>query len=169
MDKEKATIAEIKKSYESALKQVDDKIRILKSRTDIENMPSIIHQQKYQEQIKKQLEEILGKLQAEEYKTTSDYLNSCYTEGFLRTMYGMQQQGVPFAMPIDQKAVKRAVELDSKISGGLYSKIVDDVSAFKRQISAEISRGIASSLSYTDIARNLRNASNVPISNASRM
>lgn len=62
-------------------------------------------------------------------------------------------------MPIDQAAAVKAVLLDSKISNGLYNSLGVDVNHLKKSITQEISRGIASNLSYSDIARNLSNAS----------
>lgn len=69
----------------------------------------------------------------------------------------------------EKAAVVKAVLTDSKISRGLYDALGYEVSKLKRTISAEVSRGIASSLSYADIARNQRNASKLPLSNANRI
>lgn len=69
----------------------------------------------------------------------------------------------------EKAAVVKAVLTDSKISRGLYGALGYEVSKLKKTIRAEVSRSIASSLSYADIARNLRNASKLPLSNANRI
>lgn len=56
--------------------------------------------------------------------------------------------------------------LDSKVSGGLYSALGVDVKGLKKSIAAEITRGIASGMSYADIARNISNVSKAPLSRA---
>jgi hypothetical protein len=57
---------------------------------------------------------------------------------------------------MDQEAVTRAVQLDSKISKGLYSHMGEDVAKLKKNIASEVSRGIANGSSYAQVARQIR-------------
>ena len=128
----------------------EDEREILKSR-----IRSKVYQKKYQDGFKKQIGDILDNMHEAEYKTVSEYLDKCYEEGFVGAMYDLQGQGIPLCFPIDQEAVTRAVQLDSKISEGLYKHLGEDVSQLKKHITAQVSRGIVTGMSYSQIARNL--------------
>ena len=101
----------------------EKKIMELSARTDLENLQSIIYQTRYQEAIRQQLEGILTALQSDSYSTVSDYLSRCYQDGYIGVMYDLHGQDIPLIMPIDQKAVVRAIQTDSKISKGLYNRL----------------------------------------------
>jgi hypothetical protein len=47
----------------------------------MENIQSIIYQKKYQEALKKQLDDVLDKLNTGQFDTISEYLNVCYENG----------------------------------------------------------------------------------------
>lgn len=130
---------------------------------------SKVYQQTYQRALKSQISGILDKMQGDNYATIDKYLNGCYETGYIGTLYDIAGQGIPIIVPIDQAAVVKAVQLDSKISNGLYSALGMDTKRLKKNITQEISRGIASSLSYSDISRNLKNTSGVPLYNAKRI
>lgn len=137
---------------------------ILKSR-----MQSKVYQKKYQEGLKKQVNDILNDMQAKEYKTVSDYLNQCYEEGFVGAMYDLQGQGIPMCFPLDQEAMVQAVQLDSPISQGLYSRLGEDVSILKKKITAQVSRGIATGMTYSQVAKQLSGYTNIGFNNAVRI
>ena len=63
-------------------------------------------------------------------------------------------------LPLDQEQDLNALTIDSNLSKPLYERLGEDIKVLKRKVSSEISRGIANSFSYTDIAMNLRNISN---------
>ena len=128
----------------------EEEKQALKSR-----MRSKVYQKQYQENIKKQVSDIVDNMQKNSYTTVSDYLEKCYEDGFIGTIYDMHGQGVPLAMPLDQKAMVRAVQLDSKISEGLYNHLGEDYPMLKKHITAQISRGISSGLTTAQIAHNL--------------
>lgn len=123
---------------------------ILKSR-----MRSKVYQKKYQDSLKTQISGILDNMHENSYKTVSDYLELCYEDGFIGTMFDLQGQGIPMCMPLDQKAMVRAVQTDSKISKGLYNHLGEDVGTLKKHITSEISRGISTGMTTNQIARNL--------------
>lgn len=122
LNREKQAIKELKQVYQRALRDCEQKIRELSERTDMENLQSIIYQKQYQEALKAQLEGVLSNLQSNSYATVSDYLTKCYRDGYTGVMYDLQKTGIPIIMPIDQAAVVRAIQTDSKLSKLLYDK-----------------------------------------------
>lgn len=155
LDDEKRTLKELKQAYWEALEDCKEKIRELSARTDMENLQTIIYQKQYQEALKKQLEEALKQLQSDTYATISEYLEQCYQNGYIGTMYDLMGQGIPLIMPIAQEAVARAIEIDSKLSKGLYDRLGEDVDQLKATVRAELSRGIANGSSWAQVAKEL--------------
>lgn len=167
LDAEMRTLRELKQVYRQALKDCETKIRELSARTDMENLQSIIYQKRYQEALKRQLEGVMTSLQSNSYSTVSDYLARCYQDGYIGAMYDLHGQGIPIIVPIDQKAVTRAIQTDSKISQGLYTRLGEDVKSLKTSIRAELSRGIANGSTWNDVARKIGKAfKNTPFSKA---
>lgn len=164
---EEKTIANLKNTYKQALKDCEQKIRELSARTDMENLQSIIYQKQYQEALKAQLEGALSNLQSNSYATVSDYLTKCYRDGYTGVMYDLQQTGIPIIMPIDQAAVVRAIQTDSKLSKSLYDKMGEDVTYLKKAVRAEVSRGIANGSTWNEVAGKLsRHMANTPFQRA---
>ena len=143
LDEEKKTIRQLQRIYGQARKDCEKKIRELSSRTDLENLQSIIYQKQYQEALKKQLDGILDNLQSEEFTSVADYLQKSYHNGYIGVMYDLHKQGIPIITPINQEQVVKALQTDSKLSKGLYSRLGEDTNYLKRSIRAELSRGIA--------------------------
>lgn len=178
----------MEKQYNQALKDINDKVKLFQADIDLldealsqdglddatrallqSQKRSKVYQQTYQRALKSQIGGILDKMQGDNYATIDKYLNGCYETGYIGTLYDIAGQGIPIIAPIDQAAVVKAVQLDSKISNGLYSALGMDTKRLKKNITQEISRGIASSLPYSDISRNLKNTSGVPLYNAKRI
>lgn len=155
LDDEKKTLKDLKQAYREALEDCKEKIWELSARTDMENLQTIIYQKQYQEALKKQLEEALKQLQSDTYATISEYLEQCYQNGYIGTMYDLMGQGIPLIMPIAQEAVARAIEIDSKLSRGLYDRLGEDVDRLKATVRAELSRGIANGSSWAQVAKEL--------------
>ena len=162
LDSEQKTIRQLQRVYEQAKKDTERKISELSSRTDLENLQSIIYQKQYQEAIKKQLEGVLDDLQGKQFTTVADYLQESYHNGYVGVMYDLTKQGIPVIMPINQEQVVKALQTDSKISQGLYSRMGEDVQYLKRSIRAELSRGIAQGSSWNEIAGRIANGMNSP-------
>lgn len=163
LDSEKEVIRQLTKQYQRALNDIDRKIRILESD---ELTQSRIYRIQYQKALKKQVEAILEKLHSDEYTTIQQFLSNSYTDAFVGTAYDLHGQGVPLIMPVDKNAVVRAVLTDSKISKGLYESLGVDTTKLKKTISAEITRGIASGMPHSEIARNLAAYAKAPLSRA---
>lgn len=166
LNSEKRALEELKRAYKKASQDCADKIAALSARTDMENLQSIIYQKQYQQTLKKQIDGILDVLHGDEFETISAYLQACYEDGFISTMYSLTLQGIPLIVPIDQTAVVRAIQTDSKISKGLYERLGEDVAGLKTNIRAEISRGISNGSTYNEIATKIAMGMNSPFKKA---
>ena len=140
------------------------------ARSTLQSMiQSKVYQKKYQEGLQKQVSDVLDKMHRQQFKTISDYLETCYENGFIGTMFDLQGQGIPLCFPMDQEAMVRAVQLDSKISQGLYSRLGEDVALLKKRITAEVSRGISTGMSYQQVAQQLAGKTTIGYTNAIRI
>ena len=187
LNNEEAVIKRLKEVYNQSLKDVTEQSRKFQieimqlqalideeadetTKTTLKSMQqSKIYQKQYQDALKKQINSILDNMQVEEFKTVDEYLKKCYEEGFIGTMYDLQGQGIPLCFPIDQEALVRAVQTDSKISQGLYSRLGEDVDVLKKKITAQVSRGISTGMSWQQVAQQLSNYSNIGYNNAVRI
>ena len=176
LNNEEEVIKELKKIYTAALDDINNNIKNLnleinsiQGAIDVwedfggdeekeilqSQLQSKIYQKRYQEALHGQIDDVLDKMNTEQFNTVSGYLKTCYDDGYIGTLYDLQGQGVPLIMPIDQEAVVRAVQLDSKISQGLYNRMGEDVTGLKKIIASEVSRGIATGMTYEQVARNI--------------
>ena len=132
-------------------------------------LQSKVYQKKYQEALKKQVGDVLDTMHDKEFKIVSDYLTECYENGFIGTLYDLQGQGIPLCFPMDQEAMVRAVQLDSKISKGLYTRLGEDVNLLKRRITSEVSRGISTGMTFKQVAQQLAAKTKIGYNNAVRI
>lgn len=185
LDSEAAAIKELEKQYAKVLEDITERVKLFQTDIDLLDQAlsqdgldettramlrsqkrSKIYQQNYQRALQGQIGGILDKMHGDNYATIDKYLNGCYETGYIGVMYDIAGQGVPLVAPIDQAAAVKAVLTDSKVSNGLYAALGVDVRKLKKSITQEISRGIASSLPYSDIARNISSVSKAPLSRA---
>ena len=187
LNNEEAVIKRLKQVYGQSLKDITGKAQELQNqinslqgafnaaqdateKAQLQSMiQSKVYQKQYQDALKKQIGSILDNMQVEEFKTVSEYLQKCYEDGFIGTMYDLQGQGIPLCFPLDQEAMVRAVQLDSKISNGLYSRLGEDVSVLKKKITAQVSRGISTGMSFQQVAKQLSAYTNIGYNNAIRI
>lgn len=162
---EKAVMAQLEKHYKDALEQIDEKIASMMGRNDA-NLPNVIRRIEYQRMLKEQIQTVLERLHSNTYETIADYLNESYTDAFVGTVYTLHDQGVPVILPVDQNVIVKAVTLDSKLKEPLYKAMGKDVTALKRTIAAEVTRGIATGQMHSEIARNIRYAAGIPMRRA---
>lgn len=155
LDREEQVINGLKAVYRQAIRDCEQKIRQLSTRSDLENIQSIVYQTQYQQAIQSQLEGILDILQTNEFTTISDYLTAAYQDGFLGALYDLHGQGIPLIFPIDQAQVTKAVLADSKLSVPMYTRLGEDVSRLKLAVRAQISRGIANGSTWNQMAQEL--------------
>ena len=150
---EEAVIRRLKSVYRQSLKDIEAKTKALQDQintldalqgmtsdpAELARLKSMeqskVYQKQYQEALKKQVSSILDNMQVEEFKAVNEYLNLCYEEAFVGTMYDLQGQGIPLCFPMDQEAMVRAVQLDSKISQGLYSRLGNSIMPVSYQFS----------------------------------
>lgn len=168
LEEEKRVLAEIEKSYEEALKTINEQIEAFKARNDLYEQ-SVIYRVEYQAALKVQVEAALKTLQANEFQTVSEYLNTAYQDGFIGTMYDIHGQGIPMLFPIDHEQVVQAIRNDTKLSTGLYESLGHDIKTLQRKISSEISRGLSTGKGYDEIARDIANWARIPKNNAYRI
>lgn len=166
---ELAVIKQLEQSYEQAVKDIDDVIARLLARKDTENLQSIIYQVKYQTALKKELEGFLKVLHSNNYTLINDYLQDCYTNSHIGTLFDIQGQGVPLILPLEQEQMVSAITLNSKLSAPLYNTLGYNLEALKIDVMREISRGVAQSLSYQEMARNLKTTTNVDFNKSLRI
>lgn len=161
LNSELEVIKELEKSYKQAVKDINRVIASLLARKDTENLQSIIYQIKYQNALKKELEGFLSVLHTRNYTLIDNYLKDCYQNAHIGTLFDLQGQGVPIILPLDQEQMISAITLNSKLSAPLYNALGYNVDFLKTNVRMEISRGIAQSLSYQEISRNIKNTTNV--------
>ena len=187
LDNEEAVIKRLKTVYNKSLEDITAKSKVLQDQinsiaaqidlTDDEGEKAVlksmeqskIYQKQYQDALKTQISSVLDNMQVEEFQTVSEYLKTCYEEGFVGTLYDLQGQGIPLAFPLDQEAMVTAVQLDSKISEGLYTRLGEDVSVLKKKITAQVSRGIATGMTWKQVANQLAGYTKIGYNNAVRI
>ena len=172
LNNEQAVIKRLEQVYKQSLKDIDSNIEKLMKRFDpvTGDLPqSAVYQIKYQKMLKGQIEGILNQMQTKQYLTVSDYLSGCYEDGFIGSLFDLHGQGIPLTMPIDQTKLIRAVQLDSKISKGLYNRLGEDVDLLKKKIIAQVSRSISSGTSFAECARQLSGYTRIGYNNAVRI
>lgn len=188
LNNEEAVIKRLEKVYGVAQKDINDKIKNLQLKIDklqleydwmddddpakqkVKSMiQSKIYQKKYQQALGDQIDGILKQMQTKGYLTISDYLDECYEDGFVGSLFDLHGQGIPMLIPLDQTKMVDAVQLDSKISQGLYTRLGEDVGLLKKKITAQVSRSIATGISYGQTAQLLAGYTRIGYNNAIRI
>ena len=147
---EKKALRELKKVYLNSLKEVEKKLEQLLENPELQ---SKIYQARYQKALKKQLEEIINKI--DDYSTIDEYLKNCYENNYIGVMYDLKGQEIPLILPIDQEQVLLALTKETKLTSSLYTTLGYNKKLLAQAINQEISRCIASALSYNEIAKNI--------------
>lgn len=188
LNNEKEVIKRLNQIYSQSLKDINDKISNLTFQINdlkleyswmddgdpekerIKSMiQSKIYQKQYQEQLRKQVDGVLQRMDVAEFTNISDYLDTCYTDGWIGTFFDAHGQGVPFIAPIDQEAMVRAVQLESKISKGLYTRLGEDVTLLKKKITAQVTRSISTGMTFAQTAKALEGYTKIGYNNAVRI
>lgn len=165
---EEKTLKYLKQVYKKSAEDVRKKIAELNSRTDLQNLQTIIYQRKYQEALLKQVDTALEDLNKNQYKTLNDFFEGSYVNGYVGSMYNLEGQGIPLTVPIDPKKMVRAVQIDSKLSKNYYQKRLfpENISRLKLSIKAEVSRGIATGETWLQVAEKIATGMNSPFTKA---
>lgn len=166
---ERKVIKDLTSNYEKALQDIQATIIDLQARKDIQNLQSIIYQVEYQKALKKQIEAILDQLHTQDFKTISEYLEKCYKESWIGTLYDLQNQGIPLMFPINQEQVVKAIQLNTKLSKSLYDSLGIEIKDLKSIIRSVVSRGISQNYSYEKMATLIKNSSQNTYNNSVRI
>ena len=169
LNSELEVIKELEKSYQKAIDDINRVITSLLARKDTENLQAIIYQVKYQNALKKELEAFLNVLHTRNYTLIDNYLKDCYINSHIGTLFDLQGQGIPLILPLDQEQMISAITLNSKLSYPLYNTLGFNIDFLKTSVRQEISRGIAQALSFQEIARNIKNTTNVDYNKSLRI
>ena len=165
MRNERRMLRQLEAHYAEALKDIDARIAELLGRQDA-NLPHVIRRVEYQRMIREQVKAALDALHSKEYTSISQFLRDSYTDAFVGRVYTLHQQDMPVIVPIDHDAVVKAVTMDIKLSSDLYTSLGADLTKLIKTITAEITRGVASGLLYSDMMRNIANVCGIPLSRA---
>lgn len=155
---EDKVLKDLEKAYKQAKKDTQQKLRNLNSRTDMQNLQSIIHQKKYQQQLMKQINGVLDDLQTNTYKYANEFFQGSYIDGYVGSMFEIQSKGVPLTIPVSPQKMRSAIQTKSKLSQTYYEKqglTVQNIRTLKKQIALEATRGIASGKSWLETAESL--------------
>lgn len=179
---EKKELETLKKIYQEAADKVQKQLKVTNGKIDVmlselddldEGTLSVLRSQIYhkgfQDNLSRQLNGFLNELNRKQYKSIEEYLKASYETGFVGAMYSIANQGIPLIVPIDQKKVVQAIKLNPKLNKDMYTKLGHDVDTLKKRIIGDISRGIAFSDTYDNIARNINNDTRVGFNNAMRV
>lgn len=188
LNNEEAVIKRLEYIYDQSLTEINKEIRNLQFKIDDlteeydwlddgdpkkeiikSKIQSKIYQKQYQESLQKQVDGILKQMQTKQFLTVSDYLDTCYEDGFIGSIFDLHGQNVPLMMPLDQTKMVRAIQLESKISKGLYTKLGEDVDVLKKRITAEVTRSIATGASYGQCAKRLAGQTKIGYNKAVRI
>lgn len=165
LENEKQVLEELKNNYTKALKEIKQRIKELQSS---EITQSKIYQIQYQQNLEKQLTALIDVLSNDNINSINEYLAKTYKDGFIGTQYHMQSEGVPFIMPLDQESIVKSIQKkteDMKLSQRLYK----NANELKKNIKAEITRGLSQALTYSKIARNISLYSEADMNKAYRI
>ncbi len=168
LDNEKQVLNDLTTNYTKALAGIKQKIKLLLVDAESTQLQSKIYQLKYQQALEKQISSYLNVLQSGNVQTVEEYLQKCYQNAFIGNVYSLQKQNIPLMFPVDQTQMVNSVMKET--DGFNFSKrLYNNTAALQQVVKAEIIRGVASNLSYSDIARNISNYSEADMHKAMRI
>lgn len=154
--------------YQQAFHEVKDKLTLQSGKinalladwnnlSDVEKsvLQATTYQKNFQEEIKKQITEMWVDLFSGNYNSIKEYIQNGYETGFVGTMYTLHKSGIPLVFPIDHKKVIAASQYNPKLSKNLYTKLGEDWDMMKAKVAQTVARGVATSSSWGDIAKNI--------------
>ena len=165
LEEEQKILNTLKRDYKEAGKTIESRIKNLMKRDDAD-LIHVIHQVNYQKALKTQINDVLDKLNDGTYSSIQKYMEDSYGTGFTSSLYRLQKQGVPLIFPMNREEILRAVQTNSKISKRKYGK---NFTKMKNTIRNEVTRGISTSMSFGDIARNIDNTMKSGLYNSYRV
>lgn len=174
---EKEVYRKLKKTYDQALKDINRKSKELQKAIDklVEEEPdnetlirSKIYQLNYQKTLQAQISGYMDVLKSEHVKDINDYMKIMYEDSYISNFYNLNKLGVPVTAPINQELMIKALTYDTN-NIPLSKRIYDNVEKAKKDVLAEIQRGISTGMSGQDIARNIQNRMGVSYRKAKQL
>lgn len=165
LEEEQKILKSLQRSYKEAGKTIESRIKNLLKREDAD-LIHVVHQVKYQKALKSQIDDVLDKLNDGTISTIQKYMDDSYGTGFTSSLFRLQKQGVPLLFPMDREEILRSVQLNSKISKQKYGS---NFIKMKNAIRKEVTRGVSTSMSFGDIARNIDNTMQSGLYNSYRV
>lgn len=174
---EKEVYRKLKKTYNQALKDINKKSKELQKAIDklVEEEPdnetlirSKIYQLNYQKTLQAQISGYMDVLKSEHVKDINDYMNIMYEDSYISNFYNLNKLGVPVTAPINQELLIKALTYDTN-NIPLSKRVYDNVEKAKKDVLAEIQRGISTGMSGQDIARNIQNRMGVSYRKAKQL
>lgn len=165
LENEKEVLKELKDNYTKSLKEIKQRIKELQSS---ELAQSKIYQIQYQQNLEKQLTALIEVLSNDNVNTINEFLIKNYKDGFIGTLYHMQEEGVPFIMPLDQESIVKSIQRKTE-DMNLSQRLYKNANELKKNIKAEITRGLSQALTYSKIARNISLYSEADMNKAYRI
>lgn len=167
--REKRLLKALESYYSQASDEIGKRIQRLMDEYGITGLMSKVYQKRFQESLKKQIDETLDRIRQGVYQTIEDYRTKCYENGFLGAVYDMQGQGVPLVFPIDPEKMVKAITLDSRLSRSMYDALGINLDKLKKAVRDEISRCFAQGLMYAQVASHLNIRMRTGLYNAYRI
>lgn len=174
---EKEVYRKLKKTYDQALKDINRKSKELQKAIDklVEEEPdnetlirSKIYQLNYQKTLQAQISGYMDVLKSEHVKDINDYMKIMYEDSYISNFYNLNKLGVPVTAPINQDLMIKALTYDTN-NIPLSKRVYDNVEKAKKDVLAEIQRGISTGMSSQDIARNIQNRMGVSYRKAKQL
>lgn len=165
LDNEKEVLKKLEDNYIKALAEIKKNIRELQAMPDTQSKAYRIE---FQKQLEKQISAYLEVLKGNNFKTINEYLQKCYEEGFIGSVYNLQGFGEGVTIPIDQDELIPTIELtgdDLKLS----QKLSKNTEALKKNVISELQRGFSTNMAYADIARNISNWGTADLNRSKRI
>lgn len=166
MKNESVAVGQLEKVYNKAHQDALEKLAMLKG---MEPTPSVVRQVAFQEEITKQLSTVYDDLYKKSYTTIQGFLDTGAEDAFFGALYSMNKQGIPMAFPLPTEEIAQITRINPTTGFKLSEKLYANTTQLARKVKEEISRGLATDLSYQEMARNLKNASEANYKQAVRI
>ena len=166
MKNESVAVWQLEKVYNKAHQDSLEKLAMLKG---MEPTPSVVRQVAFQEEITKQLSTVYDDLYKKSYTTVQGFLDTGAEDAFFGALYSMNKQGIPMAFPLPTEEIAQITRINPTTGFKLSEKLYANTTQLARKVKEEISRGLATDLSYQEMARNLKNASEANYKQAVRI
>lgn len=154
LNNEKEVLEELEKTYVKSLSTIKARISELMGKSD-ELTQSQIYQLRFQQNLEQQVSAIVELLKQDVKTKTNTYLTSVYENSFIGESYNLSKTyKMNTFVGINQNAVVKTVEKPiEKMTFADRTNV--NMNDFKKAIKNEISRGFATSMSYSQMARNV--------------